>query len=176
MKAITRFILTGVLCLAPFILQAESNMCPTAKEVGEHAANEGIGAQWTTADKLNWYLDYFSNNKKPAAAAISKFTFIQSLLDGQQLTCYYEWPDEAGQTTSWMTIRLKSAQKVKPLWEGGVCKNFEPQNCLFSLVEAAPANANTTAAPTATNTSTSATPAAKPLPAAAEQPAPESKK
>lgn len=147
--ALTLF--SGVILMTPLLVKAES--CPDAKEVADHAIKEGIGAQWQTANKLSWYLDYFSNNKKPAATASEKFTFIQSLMDGQQLTCYYEWPDDAGQTTNWMTVRLKSTHKIKPNWEGTICKNFEAANCAFTILEGNAADA----APATTSTTTTTT-------------------
>lgn len=122
--------------LSPALAQADS--CPLAKEAMDHAVKEGIGAQWQTGDKLKWYLDYFSNNNKPPETAAGKFTFMQASFENDQLTCYYQWPNDDGKTTNWMTVRLRTTEKVNAAWTGKVCQNFEAINCKFSVGNGAP--------------------------------------
>lgn len=93
--------------------------CPDAKEVLEKATKEGIGAQWQSGDKLKWYLDQFSNNIKPTEAASAKFTFMQGNYENNQLTCYYEWPNDDGKSMNWLSVRLRSTQKSKTRLDWG---------------------------------------------------------
>ncbi|MBS0288739.1 MAG: hypothetical protein JSS07_01715 [Proteobacteria bacterium] len=145
-------ILSGVLLCSA----AMADNCPEAASVFDHATKDGIGAQWkTNNDKLNWYLDNFSNNNKPPATIASKFTFMQANYENNQLTCYYQWPTEDGKTTNWLSVRLKTTQKLKLEWTGGACSNFEAPNCQFSLIDDGAAPASTNNAPPAATTSPS---------------------
>lgn len=128
----------SILCLftaAMFPLLAKADNCPEATSVFEHATKEGVGAMWKTGEKLSWYLDNFSNSTKPPEAIANKFTFMQANYENNQLTCYYQWPTEDGKTTHWLSVRLKTTQKLKLEWSGATCSNFEAQNCQFSLME-----------------------------------------
>ncbi len=144
---------TAALCIfsgtVMFPLLSWADNCPEASSVFEHATKEGVGAQWKTGEKLNWYLDNFSNSNKPAESMANKFTFMQANYENNQLTCYYQWPTDDGKSTNWLSVRLKTVQKVKLEWTGATCSNFEAQNCQFSLVEgtssAAPAAAPSSA-------------------------------
>ncbi|MBS0287410.1 MAG: hypothetical protein JSR17_08945 [Proteobacteria bacterium] len=129
----------------PFVASADN--CPDANSVFEHATKEGVGALWKTGEKLNWYLDNFSNSNKPPETVSGKFTFMQANYENNQLTCYYQWPTEDGKTTNWLSVRLKTTQKLKLEWTGATCSNFEAQNCQFSLLEGA--STAPAAAPTA---------------------------
>ncbi len=145
----TLLILTGV-SLFPVLASADN--CPEAPSVFEKATKEGIGAQWKTGDKLNWYLDNFSNSNKPAATMNEKFTFMQANYENNQLTCYYQWPSDDGKSTNWLSVRLKTTQKLKLEWTGATCSNFEAPNCQFTLTEGSTggAAAAPAAAPAAT--------------------------
>ncbi len=127
----------GMLCLfTGFMLPlvAHADNCPEATSVFEHATKEGVGALWKTGN-LNWYLDNFSNSNKPAETMAGKFTFMQANYENNQLTCYYQWPAEDGKTTNWLSVRLKTTQKLKLEWSGATCSNFEAQNCQFTMIE-----------------------------------------
>jgi hypothetical protein len=149
-------IVTGTFLLCPI---ANADNCPDAKEVWDHAMKEGIGAQWKTGEKLNWYLDNFSNNNKPAESMAGKFTFMQAGYENKELTCYYEWPSDDGKTTNWLSLKLKTTQELKPDWTGTSCSNLVAQNCQFTLVEKTPAAAPATPGAPATPAATGQQPA-----------------
>lgn len=127
--------LTASGILLPAVAHADN--CPEAKETFEKAIKDGIGAQWQQGEKLKWYLDAFSNNIKPTDAAANKFTFMQANYENNQLTCYYEWPNDDGKSMNWLSVRLRTTQKLKPAWTGATCSNFEAANCQFTFEEAA---------------------------------------
>lgn len=156
----------GMLCLftgaVMFPLLAKADNCPEAPSVFEHATKEGVGALWKTGN-LNWYLDNFSNNNKPAESMANKFTFMQANYENNQLTCYYQWPAEDGKTTNWLSVRLKTVQKLKLEWSGATCSNFEAQNCQFQMIGGSGTSASTSAEPSpATSTTTTSTSAPMP--------------
>ncbi|MBN9288603.1 MAG: hypothetical protein BGO43_07215 [Gammaproteobacteria bacterium 39-13] len=144
-KKTVKILAIATVFLSPALAQADS--CPLAKEAMDHATKEGIGAQWQTGGKLNWYLDYFSNNNKPPETAAAKFTFMQASFENDQLTCYYQWPNDDGKTTNWMTVRLRTTEKIKASWTGKVCQNFEAMNCQFTFGNGAPSVGTTPVAP-----------------------------
>lgn len=63
-----------------------------------------------------------------------KINFFQVMLN-DKLTCYYQWPDDKGGYSDWLSISLVTGKTITPLWEGSpaLCQAFDVNHCAFGL-------------------------------------------